>query len=755
MSAIDGPPLNPAVEAVWQLAAREAGEILHRRFIENEHLFLGMLKLAAAAPPALVADTDWAHTAACLRLCCPDADRWRRGLRARLGRGGEGRGGHTMHRSPACRETFAAAARLAERRGAAALGVSHLLESLLAEEEGETARFIRDNGGDPRLLAQWLRAGPTAQGVSAPSSPLPEYAARDLTALAAAGKLDPVIGRRREIIALARVLARKKKNNAILIGDPGVGKTAVVEGLAQALVSAELPGEFQGWRLLEVRMADLLAGARLRGDLEERLQRLLADTRKDPRLLVFIDEIHTLMAGGGGPGPADILKPALQNGDFRCIGATTCEEFRRCIEPDAALLRRFQPLPVEEPDREQTMEILTAARPAYEAHHGVTIGDDLLRAVVHYAERYLPEQRFPDKALDLLDEALATARIDSTGPAVAAAPTEEHAARAVARRAGIPPALVRRTWREAVGELARRWQTEIYGQAVAARTVGAVLEQALGMEGPENKPLAVFLFVGPSGTGKTAAARLIADVLRPERRDGLIVFDMSEFQQEHSVYRLIGAPPGYVGFGSGGQLVEAVRRNPFAVVLFDEVEKAHPRVFDLFLQIFDEARLSDGVGRRADFRRTVIVLTANPGGEPGAARVKPAVGFHDPIAAAPADEERELLQAVTRRFRPEILARLPHQVVFRPLGPDDLHALLRERLLPEAAARFPGIDLQVEEAAHAWLVQRCDPRLGVRRLQQLIEKEIVQPLFQRMARGEEAAGARCVVRVGPQGLVVN
>ncbi|HXE72331.1 MAG TPA: ATP-dependent Clp protease ATP-binding subunit, partial [Candidatus Nitrosotenuis sp.] len=528
---------------------------------------------------------------------------------------------------------------------------AHIVAAILREGKGIPVRVLAARGVDvegirAELLGQ-PAPGPVRQATpgtprAAEAAPagrgggqekhLPRYS-RDLVALARAGKMDPVIGRQEEIRRVIQVLTRKTKNNPVLIGEAGVGKTAVAWGLAQRIAEGSVPDMLKGRRLLELNLSAMVAGARHRGEFEERLQGVMEEVARDPRILLFIDELHTLVGAGdsrGGMDASNILKPALARGDFPVLGATTTDEYRRYIEADAALERRFQPVLVSEPSEAETVEILRGLRPRFEQHHGARFTEEALLAAVKLSVRYLPDRNLPDKAIDLIDEAAARVRTRSGVFAPGANPTfevtEEVIAEVLSDWTGIPVSQVAHEEQERLLAMEDLLRQRVLGQDHAVEAVAKTIRMVrVGLASP-NRPGGVFLFLGPSGVGKTELAKALAEFLFGSEKD-MVRLDMSEFHDKHSVARLIGAPPGYVGYEGEGQLTRAVRTRPYCVLLMDEVEKAHPEVFDIFLQVFDEGRLTDAKGRVVNFTNTIIVMTSNlgaraatGGGEAAAAR---------------------------------------------------------------------------------------------------------------------------------------
>lgn len=775
-------------QAAIRLGAGEAAKLGHG-YVGTEHLLLGLMDEAEG----MAADT--------LRRGGLAAPALREAVTALVGVGAAG-ARPSQGLTPRCRRVIESAAREARLRGQGRVTTSHLLRGLLLERESSAFRLLSHMGADPgRMYGELDRppgGGPLRSGRShAPSpggTPLTDQFARDLTALAREDRLDPVVGRERELDRVIQILARRTKNNPALIGEPGVGKTAVAEALAQRLARGEVPDGLRGKRLLSLDLSSMVAGTKYRGEFEERVKNILQELGRAGDVILFLDELHTVVGAGSAEGAIDaanLLKPALGRGELQVVGATTLDEYRRYIEKDGALERRFQPVRVEEPTREQTMDILRRLRPRYEAHHGVTIPDDALEAAVALAERYLPQRRFPDKAVDLMDEAAALCRLS---PENRPQPLMELEARAEAAGRDMEGAIrrqdyegaarlrdaredfarqartAREQWRQAgggaltpglVAQVVSQWTgvpvqeltdgeraglvrleeelgRELVGQTQAVAAVArAVRRNRLGLRDPR-RPAGCFLFLGPTGVGKTQLCRVLARRLYGGE-DALVRFDMSEYMEPHAAARLVGAPPGYVGHEQGGQLTERLRRKPHCVLLFDELEKAHRDVWNLLLQAMEEGQLTDGQGRIADLRNAVIVMTSNV----GSAFLRPgqvSLGF-----GAPPDREaarERAMEAAKKTFPPEFLGRLDETVVFHPLERE--HLLQIARGLLEGSARrlaAQGVVLRpTEEALEALADQALRQSGGARPLRRLIAQEVEDPAAEGLLSGALSPG---------------
>ena len=755
--------LTPGAEAAWMIAAGEAAAGGHPR-IEPAHLLIGALSLGKLGPgaeaaglgvsAALVRDEN-ARLHQAVAAASLDATRLRRRARAQLGRGPvRGAPSGPLSRSLTCKAVFAAAETFA---GAdQPIGVAHLLAALAEEVDVVTSRIIRQGGGDEaRLRAALLEAGAAVQAAAPPADatpPAPVAAAsgtptldrfgRDLTALARNGELGPIIGRRREILAVLQTLGRSSKNNPVLVGEAGVGKTAVVEAIAIRAAEGRDPAVLADKRIVELRVGALLGGTEHRGAFEERLKAVITEARAHPEVILFIEELHTLVgagrAGQGGLAAPNVLTPALARGDLRCIGASTLEEYRRFIESDSALEHWFEKVLVEEPDRDETLEILRGLRPGLERHHGVSLPDESLAAAVDLAVRFEPDQRLPGKAVDLVDKASARTRLptlsllrpptsrDGAPADEAPAVTPVMVARVLAEKRRLPLDLVAETLDSGLGSrlltLEGFLRERVLGQEEAIARTSRRLRLAFASPRGRRGSAAVLLFLGPSGVGKTETARLLAEHLFGSA-SGMIRIDMSELVDEHGVSRLIGSPPGHVGHEEEGRLTDAIRSKPHALLLLDEVEKAHPRVLDVFLQLFDEGRLTDAKGRPADGGHLVVVMTSNLGATEG--RPAPRLIRQGPNDSGPPAPD---LRGV---FRLELLNRIDEIITFRELDPDDIEMIVGGALaeITSAVERRHGVRVRVTpEAARFAARQTTLASPGARGARRTVERLVNGPL---------------------------
>lgn len=567
----------------------------------------------------------------------------------------------------------------------------------------------------------------------------------DLTAAARRGELDPVVGREREVERVVQILGRRRKNNPILIGEAGVGKSAIVEGLALLLTSDRAPTSLKGKKVFSLDVARLVAGTKYRGEFEERVSKLVEYLTDNQDIILFVDEIHNIVGAGSSQGSLDaanILKPALARGAVQCIGATTLAEYREHFERDAALDRRFQRVMVEQTTPEQTLEILRNLRPRYEEHHSVRYTDEALASCVSLAERYITDRHFPDKAIDLLDEVGARSALRTDEKRVVDA---EHVRSVVALATGIPAESLSQGERQRLSGLAERLGSRVVGQQGAVeRLARSVVRSRVGLS-DRGRPAGVFLFVGPTGVGKTLLAKELATALF-DRPEALLRLDMSEYAERHNMSRMIGSPPGYVGYGEGGRLTEAVRRQPYSVILLDEIEKAHPEVYNLLLQLFDEGHLTDGVGRRVDFRNTVIIMTSNLGS--GDRQVRRGLGYHLHSTTDNAKSESKMYKnAVEEHFSPEFVNRLDDIVCFDALSEEAVGRIV-DLELESLFDRLAELEVrgEVTPAAREWLAaEGYDSRYGARALKRVITESVENPIAQMIVSGTIAPKDRIVI----------
>jgi ATP-dependent Clp protease ATP-binding subunit ClpC len=786
--------------------AQEEARMLNHNYIGTEHILLGLIHegegVAAKALESLGISLEGV----------------RQQVEEIIGQGQQAPSGHIPF-TPRAKKVLELSLREALQLGHNYIGTEHILLGLIREGEGVAAQVLVKLGADLNRVRQQViqllsgyqgkepaAAGGGAAGEAAPSTSLVlDQFGRNLTQAAREGKLDPVIGREKEIERVMQVLSRRTKNNPVLIGEPGVGKTAVVEGLSQAIVKGEVPETLKDKQLYTLDLGALVAGSRYRGDFEERLKKVLKEIRTRGDIILFIDELHTLVGAGAAEGAIDaasILKPMLARGELQTIGATTLDEYRKHLEKDAALERRFQPIQVGEPSLAHTIEILKGLRDRYEAHHRVSITDAALVAAATLADRYISDRYLPDKAIDLIDEAGARMRIRRmTAPPdlrdfderiaqvrrdkesaidaqdferaaqlrdrekqllgqksqrekewkagdldVVSEVDDEQIAEVLANWTGIP---VYKLTEEETARLLRmedELHKRVVGQEDAVRAVSkAIRRTRAGLKDPK-RPSGSFIFAGPSGVGKTELSKALAEFLFGSE-DALIQLDMSEFHDRYTVSRLVGAPPGYVGYDEGGQLTEKVRRRPFSVVLFDEIEKAHPDVFNTLLQILEDGRLTDGQGRIVDFKNTVIILTTNLGTRDVAKAVS--LGFQ---ASEDSDSNYERMKQkvndeLKQHFRPEFLNRIDDTIVFHQLGEGEILRIVDIMISRiETQLRNKDMGLELTGPAKQWLAKKgWDPVMGARPLRRTIQREIEDSLSERILFNELKAGQIVVV----------
>ncbi|MBN2469991.1 MAG: ATP-dependent Clp protease ATP-binding subunit [Anaerolineae bacterium] len=738
------------------LTTEECARLGHN-YVGTEHLFNTLARIEGGRTRRLLKDAKLDPAAV------------RDAIREVVGEGGS-TPAEPIPLTPRTRKVLSIAIYAADDEDEDMVKEEHVLLALLQEGEGVALRKLVGMGFDlvywRNLLLKEAEARSSAlenlanlpealkyqPAVAGPMpTPLLDKYGRDLVTQAREGKIGPAIGREQELRTLARTLVRNKKNNPLLVGDAGVGKTAVVEGLAWAIVDGSAPPTVLNKRIVEIELGTLVAGTSLRGQFEERLVGIVEELRNAPNVILFVDEIHTLVGAGdtldSNLDAANILKPALARGEIRCIGATTVEEYRRTIAQDPALDRRFRILEIAEPAEEDALAIVSGLRDHYEKHHNVVIRPEALEAAVHLSVRYLPDRRLPDKALDLIDEACARLVVRTVTPE--SGPLNEVTARTVARVlsewTGIPVNELTADERRRFARMETTLKQRIAGQDHAIYSVSAAIKLARAGLGDPNRPLGVFLFLGPSGVGKTELARALAEFLF-DSEDSMIRLDMSEYHDEHTVARLIGAPPGYRDTERGGQLTEALRRRPYSVVLLDEVEKAAPEVFDVFLQLFDEGRLTDSRGSTVDARHALFIMTSNIGAGENAR----GIGFGREASERLPEYERFLGEF----FRPEFLNRLDEIVTFNPLDDEALNRIL-DFQLEDVRRRLHAqrLTLLLDDSAREVILQDGhDPALGARPLRRAIERLLTRPLSARLLEDEFSSGQTIYVRVGANGL---
>lgn len=730
--------------------------------------------------------------------------------------------------SPRTQMVLDRAREMADRFDSERIGTEHLLLAIIKEGDCAASRLLNTMGANPQKLfvdilaamgedpAQYREEIQRGRNEEATLTPTLDQYSRDLTAMARAGRLDPVIGREKETERVIQILCRRGKNNPCLIGEPGVGKTAIVEGIAQSLVNGNVPDIVADKRLVSLDMSGLVAKSKYRGEFEDRIKKVINEVETAGNVLLFIDELHTIIGAGGAEGALDasnILKPALARGDVQVIGATTIEEYRKYIEKDAALERRFQPVQVEEPTEEESIEILKGLRKLYEKHHHVQITDEGVEASVRLSARYVNDRFLPDKAIDLMDEAAAKARLGmmhgsdemmqlnreihqteldmehalqegdiekartwketrenlqasreklekknrrvskNKVPVVG----ENEIADVVAGWTKIPVSRLTESEASRLQKLEETLHKRVIGQEEAVSAVSkAVRRGRVGLKDPK-RPIGSFLFLGPTGVGKTEVSKALAEAVFGNE-DSMIRVDMSEYMEKHSVSKMIGSPPGYVGHEDGGQLSEKVRRNPFSVILFDEIEKAHPDVFNILLQVLDDGHITDSQGRKVDFKNTIIIITSNAGAQ---SIIEPKkLGF-----GAKEDEKQDhermkasVMEEVKRIFKPEFLNRIDETIVFRALNKDDMKKIIgiMVRDLQKRCKEQLQIDLVVREAAKESIVEKAyDRKYGARPLRRKLQDEVEDRLADALIRGEIHAKDRVIVTTKNKEIIVS
>lgn len=796
-------------QKVLRLAQEEAIRMKHES-IGTEHILLGLIRegggIAAKALEAIEVDFETIEE----------------GVGQLVGTGTKDVG-PIVHYTPRAKKVIELSVDESRKLGHSYIGTEHILLALIREGEGIAARVLNNAGVSLNkarqqvlqlLGSQTTAANSQAANTSTVQTPTLDGLARDLTEVAREGRLDPVIGRSKEITRVIEVLARRTKNNPVLIGEPGVGKTAIAEGLAQQIVNNEVPEILRDKRVMTLDMGTVVAGTKYRGEFEDRMKKVMEEIRQAGNVILFIDELHTLIGAGGAEGAIDasnILKPSLSRGELQCIGATTLDEYRKYIEKDAALERRFQPIQVDEPTVEESIQILEGLRDRYEAHHRVKITDEALEAAAKMSSRYISDRFLPDKAIDLIDEAGSKVRLRSytTPPnlkqleaelemvqsekneavqnqefekaasyrdkeqkmkdeleALQAAwkekqgkaeskVTAEDIATVVAMWTGIPVSKIAETESAKLLNMEETLHERVIGQSEAVVAISRAIRRArAGLKDPK-RPIGSFIFLGPTGVGKTELARALAETMFGDE-DAMIRVDMSEYMEKHSTSRLVGSPPGYVGHEEGGQLTELVRRKPYSVVLLDEIEKAHPDVFNMLLQVLDDGRLTDSKGRTVDFRNTVVIMTSNVGAQ--TLKTNRYVGFN--LQDGEHDYEgmkSTMLEELKKAFRPEFLNRVDEMIVFHALDKTHLRQIvtlmvaeLQERLKEQE------IELEITDAAKDKITDvGYDPDYGARPLRRALQKHVEDRLSEELLKGTVLTGSKAVIDVEDNEFIVT
>lgn len=794
-------------QKVLALAQEEAIRLGHNN-IGTEHILLGLIRegegIAAKALNALGLGSD----------------KIQKEVENLIGKGQDT--SQTVHYTPRAKKVIELSMDEARKLGHSYVGTEHILLGLIREGEGVAARVLNNLGVSLNKARQQVlqllgsnESGGHQGGASAnANTPTLDSLARDLTAIAREGSLDPVIGRSKEIQRVIEVLSRRTKNNPVLIGEPGVGKTAIAEGLAQQIVNNEVPEILRDKRVMTLDMGTVVAGTKYRGEFEDRLKKVMDEIRQAGNIILFIDELHTLIGAGGAEGAIDasnILKPSLARGELQCIGATTLDEYRKYIEKDAALERRFQPIRVDEPTKEESIQILQGLRDRYEAHHRVSISDEAIEAAVKLSDRYISDRFLPDKAIDLIDEAGSKVRLRSytTPPnlkelelkleevrkekdasvqsqefekAASLRDTEqrlrekleetkknwkekqgkennevtvEDIANVVSSWTGIPVSKLAQTETDKLLKLEEILHSRLIGQEEAVIAISKAVRRArAGLKDPK-RPIGSFIFLGPTGVGKTELGRALAEAMFGDE-DAMIRIDMSEYMEKHSTSRLVGSPPGYVGYEEGGQLTEKVRRKPYSVILLDEIEKAHPDVFNILLQVLEDGRLTDSKGRTVDFRNTVLIMTSNVGAQ--SLKSNKYVGFNIQDGEQNyKDMKGKVMEELKKAFRPEFLNRIDEIIVFHALEKKHLReivTLMAEQLTKRLQEQ--NIDIGLTDAAKDKIAEEgYDPEYGARPLRRAIQKHIEDRLSEELLKGNVLTGQKVMIDVENGEFVVK
>ena len=809
-------PYTKKAEKVLEIA-KKASRSMHHSYIGTEHLLIGLLGEGSGAAAKVLSSAG------------VDEERILELIENLIAPSGNVIVADAGGYSPRTLRVLENAAKEAERFKNEKVGTEHLLIALIKEADCAAVRLLNTlgvnlqrlyvgtltaMGEDVSLHKDEFQNGKLAKKKNLEATPTLNQYSRDLTQLAKEGGLDPVIGREEEMQRVIQILSRRSKNNPCLIGEPGVGKTAVVEGLAQNIVSGLVPDSVLNKRVVTLDLSGMVAGSKYRGEFEERIKKVLAEVKKAGNILLFIDELHTIIGAGGAEGAIDasnILKPSLARGEIQLIGATTIEEYRKYIEKDAALERRFQPVTVEEPDEEQAVAILTGLRPQYEAHHHVKITDEGIRAAVQMSERYINDRNLPDKAIDLMDEAASRVRLGSfktpkqmketeqrireldiileeavrglrLGDAKAAREEKEellkrHAkqikkyhkdaekkeplvneneiAEVVSSWTKIPVKKLTADESAKLAKLEKTLHKRVIGQEEAVSAVAkAVRRGRVGLKDP-NRPIGSFLFLGPTGVGKTEISKALAEAVFGNEQ-AMIRVDMSEYMEKHSVSKMVGSPPGYVGYDEGGQLSEKVRRNPYSVVLFDEIEKAHPDVFNILLQVLDDGHITDAQGRKVDFKNTIIIMTSNAGAQSIVSPKHLGFGSQDDEKQNYEYMKQGVMEEVRRIFKPEFLNRIDETIVFHALTKEDMKQIvtLLAKTLVERCRTQMEIELHIRDSVKAYIVETAyDPKYGARPLRRMIQSKIEDALAEEILAGRIKRGGRVEVGLKKKEIV--
>lgn len=809
-------PYTKKAEKVLEIA-KKASRSMHHSYIGTEHLLIGLLGEGSGAAAKVLSSAG------------VDEERILELIENLIAPSGNVIVADAGGYSPRTLRVLENAAKEAERFKNEKVGTEHLLIALIKEADCAAVRLLNTlgvnlqrlyvgtltaMGEDVSLHKDEFQNGKLAKKKNLEATPTLNQYSRDLTQLAKEGGLDPVIGREEEMQRVIQILSRRSKNNPCLIGEPGVGKTAVVEGLAQNIVSGMVPDSVLNKRVVTLDLSGMVAGSKYRGEFEERIKKVLAEVKKAGNILLFIDELHTIIGAGGAEGAIDasnILKPSLARGEIQLIGATTIEEYRKYIEKDAALERRFQPVTVEEPDEEQAVAILTGLRPQYEAHHHVKITDEGIRAAVQMSERYINDRNLPDKAIDLMDEAASRVRLGSfktpkqmketeqrireldiileeavrglrLGDAKAAREEKEellkrHAkqikkyhkdaekkeplvneneiAEVVSSWTKIPVKKLTADESAKLAKLEKTLHKRVIGQEEAVSAVAkAVRRGRVGLKDP-NRPIGSFLFLGPTGVGKTEISKALAEAVFGNEQ-AMIRVDMSEYMEKHSVSKMVGSPPGYVGYDEGGQLSEKVRRNPYSVVLFDEIEKAHPDVFNILLQVLDDGHITDAQGRKVDFKNTIIIMTSNAGAQSIVSPKHLGFGSQDDEKQNYEYMKQGVMEEVRRIFKPEFLNRIDETIVFHALTKEDMKQIvtLLAKTLVERCRTQMEIELHIRDSVKAYIVETAyDPKYGARPLRRMIQSKIEDALAEEILAGRIKRGDRVEVGLKKKEIV--